>query len=70
MKKRFKGTMSKADRKSQKKMLLREAQNRGNAQEYYFDYNTVEAVLLGCAIFTCLCGIMFESGSLTTSRVD
>ena len=29
---------------------------------YYFDYNTVEQVLLMCAIFLCLVAIMFESG--------
>jgi len=31
------------------------------AQEYFFDFNTVELILLGCSIFICLCGIMFQS---------
>merc|ERR1712000_455662 len=30
--------------------------------EYFFDYNTVEAYLLACAILVCLAGIMYESG--------
>merc|ERR1711871_236536 len=30
--------------------------------EYYFDYNTVEKVLLMSAILLCLCAIMFKSG--------
>merc|ERR1712072_1140151 len=30
--------------------------------DYYFDYNTVEQVLLMCAIFLCLVAVMFESG--------
>jgi hypothetical protein len=29
--------------------------------EYFWDYNTVEAVLLSCAILICLAGVMFES---------
>ncbi len=32
------------------------------AVEYYFDYNTVEKVLLMSAILLCLCAIMFKSG--------
>jgi len=31
-------------------------------KDYYFDYNTVEQVLIACAIFLCLIAIMFESG--------
>ena len=30
-------------------------------REYFWDYNTVEQVLLSCGIFVCLAGIMFES---------
>ena len=45
-------------------------------REYFFDYNTVEQVLLACAIFVCLAGVMFESdrfddaenGSLVTQN--
>ena len=29
--------------------------------EYFWDYNTVEAVLLACSILICLAGVMFES---------
>jgi hypothetical protein len=29
--------------------------------EYFWDYNTVEAVLLSCSILICLAGVMFES---------
>jgi hypothetical protein len=35
---------------------------RGGPADYYFDYNTVEQVLLMCAILLCLCAIMFKSG--------
>ena len=31
---------------------------------YFFNYNTMEAILLSCAILTCLCGVMFVSGEL------
>ena len=30
-------------------------------QKYFWDYNTVEQILLACAILVCLSGIMFES---------
>lgn len=33
-----------------------------SAVQYYFDYNTVEIVLIGCNIFLALVAIMFESG--------
>jgi hypothetical protein len=33
------------------------------AVKNFFDYNTTEAVLLGCGVFTCLAGIMFQSGA-------
>ncbi len=33
-----------------------------NAQPFFFDYNTVELILLACAIFICAAGIMFTSG--------
>merc|ERR1712195_268364 len=36
-------------------------QNRPVVQ-YYFDYNTVEIILIGSSIFLCLVAIMFESG--------
>ena len=40
-----------------------EANEEGNAAEksFYFDYNTVECVLLASAILVCLSGIMFEN---------
>jgi hypothetical protein len=34
---------------------------RKKVLEYFWDYNTVEAVLLACAILICLAGVMFES---------
>ena len=41
----------------------RGAKSLGTAvAEYYFDYNTVEKVLLMSAILLCLCAIMFKSG--------
>jgi len=32
------------------------------SKDFYFDYNTVEQVLISCSIFLCLIAIMFESG--------
>ena len=29
---------------------------------YFWDYNTIEATLLACAVFVCLSGVMFERG--------
>ena len=31
------------------------------AENYFFNYNTMEAILLACAILVCLCGVMFVS---------
>jgi len=33
----------------------------GKSREYFWDYNTVEQMLLACLIFICVSGIMFES---------
>jgi len=45
---------------------LSEAMRKGKKDtrnsDYYFDYNTVEQVLIACAIFISLVAIMFESG--------
>ena len=30
-------------------------------QKYYFDYNTLDQVLIACAIFLCVIGLMFQS---------
>lgn len=34
----------------------------------FFDYNTVESVLLFCAILVCLAGVLFNSGGLEEAR--
>jgi len=34
---------------------------REKVHEYYFDYNTVESVLLACSVVVCLSGILFEN---------
>ena len=48
---------------SLKKNKVEKNRNIGTvAVEYYFDYNTVEKVLLMSAILLCLCAIMFKSG--------
>ena len=39
----------------------REMLQKKKKREYFWDYNTVEQVLLSCGIFVCLAGIMFES---------
>jgi hypothetical protein len=40
------------------------------AGNYFFDYNTVEATLLACAVLICLIGVMFESGRFNEDRQD
>ena len=40
----------------------KEIKKKPVVQDYYFDYNTVEQVLIMCCIFLCLVAIMFESG--------
>ncbi len=35
---------------------------------YFFDYNTVELILLGCAIVVCAAGIMFTTGKFDDDR--
>eukprot|EP01029_Cantina_marsupialis_P013541 TRINITY_DN2_c0_g1_i2.p1 TRINITY_DN2_c0_g1~~TRINITY_DN2_c0_g1_i2.p1 ORF type:complete len:590 (+),score=158.74 TRINITY_DN2_c0_g1_i2:205-1770(+) len=37
---------------------------------FFWNYNTVEMVLLGCSVFVNLAGIMFESGDIGTSYYD
>ena len=44
-----------ADRHSEKQTL------RPSKKQYFFDYNTVEQMLLASAILVCLAGIMFEN---------
>jgi hypothetical protein len=39
-------------------------------QDYYFDYNTVEQVLIMCCIFLSLVAIMFESGQFYETNPD
>merc|ERR1711865_66501 len=38
-------------------------------REYFWDYNTVEQVLLSCGIFVCLSGVMFESDRFSDEGV-
>jgi hypothetical protein len=47
-----------------------EHQTKHNASNYFFDYNTVEATLLSCAVLVCLIGLMFESGRFSANRKD
>merc|ERR1711871_465293 len=37
---------------------------RKGPESFFFNYNTMEAILLSCAILVCLCGVMFTSGQL------
>ena len=37
---------------------------------HFFNYNTVEMVLLGSAVFVCLCGVMYESTAGTEGQFD
>jgi hypothetical protein len=58
----------KAERKTKLRFSITRVWTKSNmtdkkekAEEYFFDYNTVELFLLFCAILVCLAGIMFES---------
>lgn len=44
--------------------------SRAEVQQFFWDYNTVEAVLLFCAVLVNLAGIMFESGRFESSYYD
>jgi hypothetical protein len=44
--------------------------NQSKAQQYFFDYNTVELILLGSAIVVCAAGIMFTTGKFSAARDD
>jgi len=45
----------------ERKKREKERKERHKKREYFWDYNTVEQVLLSCGIFVCLAGVMFES---------
>jgi len=53
----------KLDRTGSKHNLMKTHTNQkyDDTREYFFDYNTVEQVLLSCAVLVCLSGVMFES---------
>ena len=59
-----------------KKRSKRDMSNRKKKQvvkqrEYFFDYNTVEQVLLACAIFVSLAGVMLKAtASMRTERLS
>jgi hypothetical protein len=61
--KAVKKSMLQANRKSTVKNLDDFKSSKGAAKtlQYFWDYNTVEAVLLACSILICLAGVMFES---------
>jgi hypothetical protein len=46
---------------SRNKKMKEEKEGKNIKREYFWDYNTVEQVLLSCGIFVCLAGVMFES---------
>jgi len=56
-------------RKKVKKDISEVTSLADEAKIYFWDYNTVELVLLGCAIFVCISGVMFQS-SEADSRTD
>ena len=37
-------------------------------KDFFWDFNTVELYLLGCAIFVCISGIMFESENFSSTN--
>ena len=39
-------------------------------ETHFWDYNTVEMVLLACSILVCLAGVMFESDRFNAGRKD
>ena len=57
-------TRARASTKGQKELDARQYQIEGE-KTYFFDYNTVETVLLGCAVLICLSGVMFENERYT-----
>ena len=49
---------------------LQNRPTRQEVQQFFWDYNTVEAVLLFCAVLVNLAGIMFESGRFESSYYE
>jgi hypothetical protein len=47
--------------KSDSKTGGKKKKRKQAARKYFWDFNTVEQVLISCAIFICLAGVMFES---------
>jgi hypothetical protein len=69
--KRMEGIVQNKKRSSGMKLLKKlsvgsmkkhmDGSRREELKSYFWDYNTVEACLLACAILVCLAGVMFES---------
>eukprot|EP01029_Cantina_marsupialis_P013543 TRINITY_DN2_c0_g1_i4.p1 TRINITY_DN2_c0_g1~~TRINITY_DN2_c0_g1_i4.p1 ORF type:complete len:592 (+),score=144.91 TRINITY_DN2_c0_g1_i4:205-1776(+) len=49
---------------------MHQIQTSNRTLNFFWNYNTVEMVLLGCSVFVNLAGIMFESGDIGTSYYD
>ena len=47
--------------KVHKKHKVLKKQKIKESRQFFFDYNTVEQILLACAILVCVAGVMFES---------
>jgi hypothetical protein len=58
-----------ADPPGDKKARNKSKKKAEDDKVYFFDYNTVEQTLLGCAVLVCLSGVMFENERFLT-RTD
>ena len=47
-----------------------ELKEKNKKREYFWDFNTVEQVLLSCAILVCLSGVMFESDRFSNDKAN
>eukprot|EP00629_Pelagomonadales_sp_RCC1024_P001028 CAMPEP_0119290470 /NCGR_PEP_ID=MMETSP1329-20130426/40768_1 /TAXON_ID=114041 /ORGANISM="Genus nov. species nov., Strain RCC1024" /LENGTH=292 /DNA_ID=CAMNT_0007291291 /DNA_START=10 /DNA_END=885 /DNA_ORIENTATION=+ len=67
----YKDKMAAAARANRKLTFMMNAarkKQKGVAAKYVFEYNTVEAVLLSCAVLICLFGVMLDSDYLENGK--
>ena len=64
------GSFGNEDARAKKARKTIEAAERKKKRTYFWDFNTVEQVLLACGIFVCLAGVMFESDRFQTEDAD
>lgn len=58
------------DKHMEKENAINSKLAKNQKREYFWDFNTVEQVLLSCAILVCLSGVMFESDRFSNDTAN